>query len=91
MKPTLRWRIVLTLVPLLLLLAARGSGTGLGLAIVQEIVAAHGGTITCESQPGVGTTFRLRLPLASRVQGSGFRNQGSGVRSQQSGACLPEP
>jgi signal transduction histidine kinase len=38
------------------------SGTGLGLAIVREIVTAHGGTITCESQPGQGTTFNIRLP-----------------------------
>src|SRR5207237_10778363 len=37
------------------------SGTGLGLAIVREIVSAHGGTITCESRPGAGTTFRLEL------------------------------
>ncbi|HWY86374.1 MAG TPA: ATP-binding protein [Gemmataceae bacterium] len=43
---------------------SRGSGTGLGLAIVQEIVTAHGGTISCASQPGVGTTFRINLPLA---------------------------
>ena len=41
---------------------SRGAGTGLGLAIVREIVAAHGGTVTCESQPGKGTTFRIRLP-----------------------------
>lgn len=41
----------------------RGSGTGLGLAIVNEIVTAHGGTVTCESQVGIGTTFRLRLPI----------------------------
>jgi signal transduction histidine kinase len=39
-------------------------GTGLGLAIVREIVTAHGGTVTCESQPGAGTTFQLTLPLA---------------------------
>jgi signal transduction histidine kinase len=38
-------------------------GTGLGLAIVREIVTAHGGSITCESQPGAGTTFRLTLPI----------------------------
>jgi NtrC-family two-component system sensor histidine kinase KinB len=46
---------------------SRGSGTGLGLAIVQEIVTAHGGTITCSSQPGEGTTFRIKLPLAKDV------------------------
>jgi signal transduction histidine kinase len=40
---------------------SRGSGTGLGLAIVHEIIVAHGGTITCESQPLVGTTFHIRL------------------------------
>jgi two-component system, NtrC family, sensor histidine kinase KinB len=42
---------------------SRGSGTGLGLAIVREIVNAHGGRIDCTSQPGVGTEFRLTLPL----------------------------
>jgi two-component system, NtrC family, sensor histidine kinase KinB len=41
---------------------SKGQGTGLGLAIVQEIVVAHGGTITCESRPGKGTEFRIRLP-----------------------------
>jgi two-component system, NtrC family, sensor histidine kinase KinB len=44
---------------------SQASGTGLGLAVVHEIVTAHGGTITCESQPGVGTTFRLTLPVAA--------------------------
>jgi NtrC-family two-component system sensor histidine kinase KinB len=39
-------------------------GTGLGLAIVQEIVTAHGGTATCTSAAGAGTTFRLTVPLA---------------------------
>ncbi|HXY35812.1 MAG TPA: ATP-binding protein [Planctomycetaceae bacterium] len=41
---------------------SKGTGTGLGLAIVQEIVVAHGGTITCDSHPGKGTVFRIRLP-----------------------------
>ncbi len=49
----------------------RGSGTGLGLAIVNEIVAGHGGTITCDSTPAVGTTFRIRLPVAPSDLGLG--------------------
>jgi signal transduction histidine kinase len=40
-------------------------GTGLGLAIVREIVTSHKGTITCESNPGSGTIFRLTLPVWS--------------------------
>ncbi|HTU22797.1 MAG TPA: HAMP domain-containing sensor histidine kinase, partial [Gemmataceae bacterium] len=42
---------------------SRGHGTGLGLAIVREIVAAHGGQISCESQTGQGTGFHLTLPI----------------------------
>jgi PAS domain S-box-containing protein len=37
-------------------------GNGMGLAIVKKIVLYHGGDITANSQPGVGTTFRVTLP-----------------------------
>ena len=39
-------------------------GTGLGLAIARWIAESHGGRISVESQPGVGATFLVRLPLA---------------------------
>lgn len=40
----------------------RGGGTGLGLPIARQMVEAHGGRIDVESEPGRGTTFRIRLP-----------------------------
>ena len=41
-----------------------GVGTGLGLSISHRIVAAAGGTLTCEPRAGGGTTFRVTLPSA---------------------------
>jgi two-component system, NtrC family, nitrogen regulation sensor histidine kinase GlnL len=49
------------------------SSGGLGLPLVQKIVAAHGGVVDFESQPG-RTVFRVRLPL-SRAPRSTSRNE----------------
>jgi PAS domain S-box-containing protein len=40
-----------------------GEGTGLGLSISHNIITGHGGRIEVESQLGVGSTFRIYLPL----------------------------
>jgi C4-dicarboxylate-specific signal transduction histidine kinase len=37
-------------------------GTGLGLDVAKSFIEGHGGTITCESAPGAGATFTIRLP-----------------------------
>ena len=43
-------------------LSRREGGVGLWLSIVEFIVRAHGGAITVESEPGRGSTFRVRVP-----------------------------
>jgi signal transduction histidine kinase/CheY-like chemotaxis protein len=48
----------------------QGTGTGLGLSIVQGTVKRHGGSITVESTPGKGTTFRIRLPVTEHCDKS---------------------
>ncbi|HAZ13828.1 MAG: hypothetical protein A2X86_14465 [Bdellovibrionales bacterium GWA2_49_15] len=49
-----------------------GKGTGLGLSICHTIVRSFGGTISVDSQPGRGTTFRISLPKISDSNGKSF-------------------
>ena len=56
----------------------REDGTGLGLTIVRRIADAHGAELSIESQPGLGTTVRLRVPrtVSSYAVAGTIRNAG---------------
>ena len=46
-------------------------GSGVGLAICRRIAERHGGSITASSEPGVGTTFEVTLPLTQPATDEG--------------------
>lgn len=43
--------------------STKRTGTGLGLSVTRRIIQEHGGVLSFESEPGVGTTFTVDLPL----------------------------
>lgn len=45
-----------------------GKGTGLGLTISYDIIKKHGGEISVESEPGVGTIFTVKLPVNNQQE-----------------------
>lgn len=69
----------------------RTGGNGLGLAICRSLTEAHQGQITCQSQPGQGTTMTVRLPQAQHRPDSVlltpvtgiFNNSDSDLRSSE--------
>jgi C4-dicarboxylate-specific signal transduction histidine kinase len=49
---------------------SKSQGLGLGLCITQQIVKAHGGTISVQTSEADGTSFTVYLPRAPRARGS---------------------
>jgi two-component system NtrC family sensor kinase len=50
----------------------KSHGTGLGLFMCRKLLGDHGGTIECQSQPGAGATFAIRLPAIVEIRAADF-------------------
>ncbi|MPS30918.1 two-component sensor histidine kinase [Salinivibrio sp. VYel9] len=57
-----------------------GQGTGLGLSVSRDIIAAHGGQITVESEQGKGTTFTIVLPCSDGCADEIAPSDAEGIR-----------
>ncbi len=62
--------------------STKGKGSGIGLAMTFRVVQLHNGTIDFSSEPGTGTTFRLRFPALEREP---FSDAQAAADGQQAG------
>ena len=68
-------------------LTRRHEGTGLGLALTKRLAELHGGTVSFQSVPEVGSTFRVWLPIAEMfANASALEKQNSVGSSKETGA-----